>query len=174
MNQDTFNKYYDEIPEEIRDLLSGLANEKNLAILVFLLKNGKMKFNEIKKHFGLSSSSLTNLLTKLQDGNLVQNFYEKSGDKGFSYYDVTETPELVFDSLFQIMYSSESITEKTDNEKIIPTRELISETIDIVQRNEDFEKKYLPKEIQKSLTPSNRKIRINEIPYQGIRGSATI
>jgi len=95
------------MPEEIRLLLKGISDEKNLGLLIALLKHGKMSFNEIKEKFQFSPSSLTNRLNELQDGNLVRNFYEKSGKKGFSYYDVTDIPELVFDSLFDIMYPSE-------------------------------------------------------------------
>ncbi|MCH8833005.1 MAG: winged helix-turn-helix transcriptional regulator [Thaumarchaeota archaeon] len=99
------------MPEEIRLLLKGISDEKNLGLLIALLKHGKMSFNEIKEKFQFSPSSLTIRLNELQDGNLVKNFYEKSGNKGFSYYDVTDIPELVFDSLFDIMYPSERKTE---------------------------------------------------------------
>jgi len=174
LNQNT-TKYYEDIPEEIRNLLNGLSNEKNLAILIFLLKNGKKKFTEMKKEFKLSGSSLTTRLTELQDGNLVKNFYEKSGKKGFSYYDVTEFPELVFDSLFKILYSAETTMEKIDEkneEKNISTRELIS-NIDVEQLPREIEKEYVPSRIKTSLTKKPRKYRIEEISYQGIRGSAT-
>lgn len=98
------SEYSNEIPGEIKLLLKALSNDDRLGILVALMKNGKMTFNEMKEKFHLQSSSLSNHLTTLQDGNLVENFYEKGTEKGFSFYNVTDIPETVFDSLFNIMY----------------------------------------------------------------------
>ena len=116
-------KYSDEIPLEIKTLLKGLSSDDRLGILIALMKNGKMSFKEMKEKFGLHSSSLSNHLTALQDGNLIENFYEKRDEKGFSYYDVTDIPETVFDSLFNIMYNpvGETVDYNTETEKDIET-----------------------------------------------------
>lgn len=116
-------KYSDEIPSEIKTLLKGLSSDDRLGILIALMKNGKMSFNEMKEKFGLHSSSLSNHLTALQDGNLIENFYEKRDEKGFSYYDVTDIPETVFDSLFNIMYNpvTEIEDHSTETEKAVET-----------------------------------------------------
>ena len=121
MDQDTpLKKYSDEIPFEIKTLLKGLSNDDRLGILLALMKHGKMSFKEMKERFGLHSSSLSNHLTALQDGNLIENFYEKRNESGFSYYDVTDIPETVFDSLFNIMYNPIAETEdhSTETEKM--------------------------------------------------------
>lgn len=93
------------IPMEMRLLLRALSDDKSVAIVAELLRNGKMRFGEIKDMFRLSSSSLSNKLKKLQNGNLVVNFYAKGDDLGHSYYDATEISKLVFDSLYNIMYA---------------------------------------------------------------------
>jgi len=97
--------YANEVPEEIRWLLKGFADDNSLGLLIALMKNGKMSFNEIKEQFDLSPSSLTKKLNVLQDGNLIQNFYEKTDGRSFSYYDVTDIPEQIFDSIYEILYT---------------------------------------------------------------------
>ena len=69
------------------------------------MKHGKMSFNEMKQKFQLSPSSLTNRLTVLQDGSLIENFYEKTDRRSFSYYDVTDIPEQIFESAYNVLYS---------------------------------------------------------------------
>ena len=69
------------------------------------MKHGKMSFNEMKQKFQLSPSSLTNRLTVLQDGSLIENFYEKTDRRSFSYYDVTDVPEQIFESAYNVLYS---------------------------------------------------------------------
>ena len=101
----SLKKYSEEIPLEIKSLLRGLSNDDRLGILLALMKSGKMSFKEMKEEFGLHSSSLSNHLTVLQDGSLIENFYEKQDEGRFSYYDVTDIPEMIFDSLLDIMYN---------------------------------------------------------------------
>lgn len=125
--------YSNEIPPEIRLLLKGLSADDRLGILVALMKNGKMTFNQMKNEFDLNSSSLSNHLTVLQNGNLIENFYEKGDEKAFSYYDVTDIPEAIFDSLFDIMFkptvqeehydevSQNKLTRKTVGAGSLPT-----------------------------------------------------
>ena len=79
----------------------------------------------MKEKFNFHSSSLTNHLTALQDGNLVENFYEKGTEKGFSFYDVTDIPESVFDALFDLMYKPTIEQEEIPTETTV---EDISET----------------------------------------------
>lgn len=105
MNQNTRLPPNGAVPTEMRLLLRALSDDKSVEIVARLLKNGKMRFGEIKDAFGLSSSSLSSKLKKLQDGGLVVNFYAKGDDLGHSYYDATEISELVFDSLYSIMYA---------------------------------------------------------------------
>ena len=93
MNSGILKEYSKEVTDEVKDLLAGFSDSENLGLLVALMTNGKMSFNEMKKRFQISPSSLTNRLTVLQDGNLVENFYAKTDGRVFSYYRVTEIPE---------------------------------------------------------------------------------
>lgn len=102
----SLNDYANEMPEEVRWTLKGFRDDVTLGLLIALMKNGKMSFNQMKDRFDLSSSSLSNILNTLQDGNLIQNFYEKTDKRSFSYYDVTDIPEQVFDSIYNILFSS--------------------------------------------------------------------
>ena len=105
MNSSILTEYSKELPEEVKDLLVGLSDPENLGLLVALMKHGKMSFNEMKQKFQLSPSSLTNRLTVLQDGSLIENFYEKTDRRSFSYYDVTDVPEQIFESAYNVLYS---------------------------------------------------------------------
>ena len=93
------------MPDEVRDLLAGLSDPENLGLIVALMKHGKMSFNEMKHEFQISPSSLTNRLAALQNGNLIVNFYDKTDSKNFSYYDVTDIPEQIFESVYDTLYS---------------------------------------------------------------------
>ena len=114
MNQHTHLPQDTTVPMEMRFLLRALSDDKSVEIVAELLKNGKMRFGEIKDMFGLNSSSLTNKLKKLQDGNLVVNFYAKGNGLGHSYYEATEISELVFDSLYNIMYAPSEPSQRQD------------------------------------------------------------
>ena len=114
MNQHTHVPPDTTIPTEMRLLLHALSDDKSMEIVIELLRNGKMRFGEIKNRFRLSSSSLSNKLKKLQNGNLIVNFYAKGNDLGHSYYDATEISELVFDSLYNIMYAPSVPSQRQD------------------------------------------------------------
>lgn len=105
MNQHARPSQDDIVPMEMRRLLHSISDDKSVEIVARLLRNGRMRFGEIKDVFGLSSSSLSGKLKKLQNGGLVVNFYAKGGGLGHSYYEATEIAELVFDSLYNIMYA---------------------------------------------------------------------
>ena len=120
MNQKPLKSYAEEIPEEIRFMFKGLSSDERLGIIIALLKDGKLTFGQMKKKFGLNSSSLINHLSALQDGNLIKNFYEKKQGRVHSLYDVTDVPEMLFDATFDILLkvsARESIKEKTIESK---------------------------------------------------------
>jgi len=109
-------EYSNEIPNEIKLLLKALSTDDRLGILLALMKNGRMTFSQMKTEFDLSASSLSNHLTTLQNGNLIENFYEKGTERAFSYYDVTDIPEAFFDSLFDIMFKTTE--QKEDHQEL--------------------------------------------------------
>jgi predicted transcriptional regulator len=88
-----------EIPVEIRSVIKGLNDDARLAILLLLMKNGKMTFTELKNSLNLNSSSLSADLSLLQDGGLVANFLEWK-NKSYSYYIITNLAKSVLRSLF--------------------------------------------------------------------------
>ena len=114
MNQHARPPQDDVIPAEMRRLLHSISDDKSVEIVARLLRNGRMRFGEIKDVFGLSSSSLSGKLKKLQNGGLVVNFYAKGDGLGHSYYEATEISELVFDSLYNIMYAPDVPPRKQD------------------------------------------------------------
>jgi DNA-binding HxlR family transcriptional regulator len=99
MNQ---NDHANEIPKEVRSVIKGLNNETRLAIIVVLMKNGKMTFSELKESLALNSSSLSNHLSILQDGGLVNNVLEWK-ENSYSYYTPTDIANRVLESLFNIV-----------------------------------------------------------------------
>ena len=120
MNHHTGHQSDAVLPTEMKRLLRALSDDKSVQIVAELLRNGKMRFGEIKDAFGLSSSSLSSKLKKLQNGGLVVNFYAKGSDLGHSYYDATEMSELVFDSLFNILYAPNAPRREYDAGHNIP------------------------------------------------------
>ncbi len=176
MNSSSLKKYYEEVPEEIRFLLSGLSDDKNLGIIVALLKKGKMTFNEMKEQFQLSPSSLSNRLNVLQDGNLIKNFYEKTGQRGFSYYDVTDFPELIFNSIYEIMYPTESTKEFEEERKEILSPKDWTKAVDFNRQEKELpEEKFEPLPIgMKSRIQKARLYQTeDEIGYQQISNATT-
>jgi len=93
LNHDILESYAKRIPFEVRATLRGLDDDSRLGLVVAMLDDGKMTFNEMKTKFEMNSSSLSNHLSILQEGNLIQNFYEKNNNRVSSYYDVTDIAE---------------------------------------------------------------------------------
>lgn len=127
MNQEVDNilQYANEIPGEIRSVIKGLNSETRLAIIVVLMKNGQMTFSELKKSLALNSSSLSNHLSILQDGGLVNNFLEWKNNS-YSYYTPTDIAKRILESLFDIvvqapdaLLTSESVPAHTVSPKAL-------------------------------------------------------
>jgi DNA-binding HxlR family transcriptional regulator len=56
MDPEKVSLYLAEVPFEIRNAVKPLSNDKAWAILIALLANDNMRFNELKKAFGAESS----------------------------------------------------------------------------------------------------------------------
>jgi DNA-binding HxlR family transcriptional regulator len=56
MDPKKVNLYLSEVPFEIRNAVKPLSNDKAWAILIAILANDNMRFNELKKAFGVESS----------------------------------------------------------------------------------------------------------------------
>lgn len=139
MDHEILRKYAEKIPFEVKSILHGLDDDNRLGIIVALLENDKMTFNEMKEKFQMNSSSLSNHLSILQEGNLVQNFYEKNNKRVSSYYDVTDIPESMLHAILDVSFNNsekkydeykdeikikniESITQSIKYDKLSPIR----------------------------------------------------
>ena len=116
------------IPEELRYILKAFV-DKNTYRLFFLLRtSGKMTFSKLEAQSGLSPSSLNNSLKTLQESNLVHNYYEKSTEREFSYYAVTDISESIFNSVYDVLNNLLKFKIKKHNPDIKPNRKKIIET----------------------------------------------
>ena len=106
MNHDILESYAKRIPFETRATLRGLDDDSRLGLVVAMLDHGKMSFNEMKTKFEMNSSSLSNHLSILQEGNLVQNSYEKNNNCISSYYDVTDIAESMLHAILDISFNN--------------------------------------------------------------------
>ena len=70
MHNETFNKYLDEIPVEIRDAVSELSSPQRWAVFLAVLKEDR-NFNELRRELGISAEQLDNILRRLVIGGLV-------------------------------------------------------------------------------------------------------
>ncbi len=106
MNHDILQSYAKRIPFEVKATLRGLDDDNRLGLVVALLDHGKMTFNEMKTKFQMNSSSLSNHLSILQEGNLIQNFYEKNDHRVSSYYDVTDITESMLHAILDVSFNN--------------------------------------------------------------------
>ncbi len=90
------------IPEEVKLSIKALADDTRLSIVMLLLENDRMAFSQLKQTLNLSSSSLSNHLTLLQDGGIVNNFLELKNNK-YSYYTMTEMGTNLIKSIYNII-----------------------------------------------------------------------
>jgi DNA-binding transcriptional ArsR family regulator len=91
-----------EVPEEVKLSIKALGDDTRLSIVMLLLENDKMAFSQLKQVLSLSSSSLSNHLTILQDGGIVNNFLELRNNK-YSYYTMTEMGTNLIKSIYNIV-----------------------------------------------------------------------
>jgi len=103
LNQNSLKNYTKGIPDEIVRLFKGLSDEKKIAIVAALIKDGDLTFNEIKLKFDFSSNTLSKNLKVLQDANLIENFVGRHNGRVASIYKVTPIPKLIFKSAFAIL-----------------------------------------------------------------------
>jgi ArsR family transcriptional regulator len=111
MKNDKVSQYASEIPREIKSTIKALDDDTRLAIIVALMKNGRMTFTDLKKTFEVNSSSLSHHLTLLQNGGLVDNSLEISKKGSHSYYSTTDITESVLKSLFDTIVNVPNIDE---------------------------------------------------------------
>lgn len=90
----------DKVPTLVKAGIKGLSDDDRLGLTVALVEGGRMTFSEIKAKYGLNSSTLSSHLAALQKGDLVRNYYEKTGGRAYSYYEATDLPKVMLNALF--------------------------------------------------------------------------
>ncbi len=120
MNHYVLESYAKRIPIEVRATLRGPDDDGRLGLVAAMLDQGKMTFTEMKTKFEMNSSSLSNHLSILQEGNLIQNFYEKNNNRVSSYYDVTGIAESLLHAILDISFnnSNSKYTESSTDESL--------------------------------------------------------
>ena len=89
-----------EVPALVKAGIKGLSDDDRLGLTVALVEGGRMTFSEIKAKYGLNSSTLSSHLAALQKGDLVRNYYEKTGGRAYSYYEATDLTKVMLNALF--------------------------------------------------------------------------
>ena len=108
-------RYYEEIPEEIRVAIKGFDSEPRQKIFTSLLRNGELSFSELKKKTGLSKPDLNFHLKKLINAMLVEHYYRhKIGNDRFSFYAVTHFGYNFINALIQSLTPSMPSVETTE------------------------------------------------------------
>lgn len=93
------NVYLNKIPREIRNSIKQLNNDKNWAIYLALMFEGRQSFTELKEAFGANSNEISRALDALSDGGLISNRVEKMSGIGnqnkYLYYSTTHGRKLL-------------------------------------------------------------------------------
>ena len=89
-----------KVPALVKAGIKGLSDDDRLGLTVALVEGGRMTFSEIKAKYGLNSGTLSGHLAALQKGDLVRNYYEKNGERAYSYYEATDLPKVMLNALF--------------------------------------------------------------------------
>lgn len=100
MADPTLAEFAGKVPALVKAGIKCLADDDRLGLAVALVEGGRMTFSEMKAKYGLSSSTLSGHLTALQRGDLVRNYYEKKGERVYSYYEATDLPKVMLSALF--------------------------------------------------------------------------
>jgi len=93
MDDYKMEQYLAKVPDEIRDAVMSLSNNKQWAIYIALAREGKMRFNEIKEQFGSDQSpEIDRALKALIKGGLVEKVAhgpDEIGNAHTSHYAVS-------------------------------------------------------------------------------------
>jgi DNA-binding HxlR family transcriptional regulator len=126
MDQEIIDRYLKEVPFEIRNAVKPLDDDKTWAILIVLLKNGKLRFSDIKTTFNAKSSGEINRqLNRLADAGLIEKYSMKFKDIGHAkktYYRPTYLSKTLISALFENLSLKPKIPEpKTVYEQLWAT-----------------------------------------------------
>ncbi|KAF1078646.1 helix-turn-helix domain-containing protein [Methanogenium sp. MK-MG] len=114
MEEVVMKKYLEMVPDELREMVCGLSDEKHWALYIAVLKNEMMTFSEIKTEFDEHQQTLSNILKDLAKAGLIikkANTLEKMADKRKSFYTPTDAGEIFIECLMESMLSSKKIVQ---------------------------------------------------------------
>ena len=123
MRDEVMKKYLKMVPEELREMVSGLSDDKHWALYIALLENEKMTFGELKGEFSEHQQTLSNMLKDLANAGLVIKKADRlkdMADKKKSFYTPTDAGEVFIESLMDNMLSPEK-NKKPYHKKIKST-----------------------------------------------------
>jgi DNA-binding HxlR family transcriptional regulator len=103
MDKSVVDQYLAEVPYQVRLAVKPLSNDKSWAILIALLKDGDMRFSNIKRKFGADSSGDIDRILKqlIQSGLIMKQAtnYDEIFDNAKSIYSATPIGAAVIHSL---------------------------------------------------------------------------
>ena len=125
MDKSVVDQYLAEIPYQVRLAVKPLSNDKSWAILIALLKDGNMRFSNIKRKFGADSSGdIDRILKQLIQSGLITKHatnYDEIFDNTKSIYSATPIGAAVIHSLNRALSPSFNHTfmDNMQNQQIV-------------------------------------------------------
>jgi DNA-binding MarR family transcriptional regulator len=99
MDEAKMDVYLNKIPREIRHSIKQLNNDKNWAIYLALMFEGRKSFSELREEFGANSNEINRALDALSDGGLISNRIDKMSNIGnqrkYLYYSTNHGRKLL-------------------------------------------------------------------------------
>lgn len=111
--------YLDKVPREIRNSIKQLNNDKNWAIYLALMFEGRKSFTELKDEFDANSNEINRALDALSNGGLISNRIDKMSDIGnrrkYLYYSTTHGRKLLH-CLFDTIPTKNIVTKPCETQ----------------------------------------------------------
>ncbi len=82
MDEEKVKDYLENVPREIRQSIQELNNDKNWAIFLAVMYDGRKSFSELLNEFGANPNEINRALTSLRKGGLIIKRIEKNADLG--------------------------------------------------------------------------------------------
>jgi len=124
MDRNVVDQYLAEVPHQVRLAVKPLSNDKSWAILIALLKDGDMRFSNIKRKFKADSSGdIDRILKQLIQSGLITNQatnYDEIFDNTKSMYSATPIGAAVVHSLNRALSPSfnQTFMDKMQNRQM--------------------------------------------------------
>ncbi len=97
-----YQKYAENIPEEVRITIASLDNQIRQAILVLSSRNVELSFTDIQKELKLDKIKLNFHLKNLFSSALIDHYYRHQvGNQKYSYYSISQLGRRVLAYLIQ-------------------------------------------------------------------------